>query len=129
MVENIVNGIVNGGLKKYSKKFQSLPEDTQIRVYFNDLKVVYDVCVNFQPKEKVSFRDILDSKFDLLGFEPKATPIFVKTLTMFSEQYDCPPTDISVFIFKKNRIGIAVYKKLDHIHTNSLSNHLRLLEI
>jgi hypothetical protein len=125
-----VNKIVDKGLKKYSTKHNSTIDKTQIRVYFDgELNVKYEIFVDFHPKESVTFKDILDSKFDLMGFEPLATPVFKQSLSMFAEKFGCKPTDVSVFIFKKKKTGIVVFDKLQHVHTDTLSNHLAELEI
>ena len=129
MIEGIVNKIIIGGIQNFSKKYEASNDTTQIRVYFDkDKRVRYDACVNWQPKEEVSFKQIMNKKLDLLGYEQLSTPIFDKALRDFSEQFQISHEDISVFIFyQKKQIGLCVFQKSEHVHTVLLSNYLPTL--
>tara|TARA_R110000850_G_scaffold199964_3_gene326105 strand:+ start:1540 stop:1932 length:393 start_codon:yes stop_codon:yes gene_type:complete len=126
MITGVVNKIIVGGIQSFAKKLESTNDTTQLRVYFNkDQQVMYDACVNWQPKETVSFKQILNKKLDLLGYEQMATPIFDKSLRKFSEEKNIKLEDTSVFIFWQNKkIGLCVFNKSDHLHTVPLSSHL-----
>lgn len=126
MIESIVNKIIIGGIQNFAKTYESTNDTTQIRIYYDENRqVAYDACVNWQPKERVSFKQILNKKLDLLGYEQLSTPIFEKALVRFSDQFDIPESDISVFIFYlKNQIGLCIFNKSDSVHTASLAQTL-----
>ena len=129
MIESTVNKIIIGGIQNFSKLFNATNETTQIRVYFDKEKQVkYDACVNWQPKETVTFKQILNKKLDMLGYEALSTPIFKKSLLSFSEELNIEHNEISVFIFnQKNQIGLCVFRNSNHLHTTSLAQHLPTL--
>lgn len=129
MIEPIVNKIINRGLDNFQTQFQAQPNTTQIRVYLDEggEAVRYDACVNWQPKQTVSFKEILNKKMDLMGYEQMSTPVFYKALVLFSNQFEKPIEQTSVFIFRSETdrtIWLAVYNLADHIHTALLSETL-----
>lgn len=126
MVKSIVNKIIFTGLKNYSKTYQVLQEKTHIRIYFDEVQTVkYDMCIEWQPKETVTFKQILNKKLDLLGYEALATPIFKKSLDLVSEELKIEKNDISIFIFSQSNIlGLCVFNKAEHVKTLNLSEHL-----
>jgi hypothetical protein len=83
--------IMNTGIGKYSRINEVTEEQTQILVKAEgDEKVNYTICKEWKPLEVVSFKQIMDVRVDILGFEMLA----------------------SLFIFKKDsKLGIAVYEK------------------
>lgn len=130
MIEPIVNKIIIGGIQNYAKNYQSSTDTTQLRVYFDENEQVrYDVCVGWQPKETVTFKQFLNKKIDLLGYEAMSTPIFKKSLLHFSENLNIDKSEISVFIFYlKAQIGLCVFKgQTQHLHTELLSTHLPVI--
>lgn len=131
MIEGIVNKIIIGGIKNFAKNFDTTEDKTQIRIYYNENgQVAYDACVNWQPKDQVSFKQILNKKLDLLGYEQLSTPIFEKSLVRFSEQLQIKKSEISVFIFyQKNQIGLCVFDGVEPKHTTSLAQTLPALLI
>jgi hypothetical protein len=103
--------IMNTGIGKYSRINEVTEEQTQILVKAeSDDKVNYSICKEWKPLEKVTFKQIMDVRVDILGFEMLASPFLRKSVNMYSKYYESD--DINLFIFKKDsKLGIAVYDK------------------
>jgi hypothetical protein len=129
MIESIVNKIITDGITNFSKVYEAPIEQTQIRVYLDDdLNVKYDVCKEWLPIKEVTFKEILNVKFDLLQKEALASPVFKKSVLIFAEKYEVGPTEVSVFIFvRKSKTGICIYAKNEHKETQTLTNHIQQL--
>tara|TARA_A100000171_G_C2001877_1_gene82212 strand:- start:24 stop:413 length:390 start_codon:yes stop_codon:yes gene_type:complete len=103
--------IMNTGIGKYSRINEVTEEQTQILVKAEgDEKVNYTICKEWKPLEVVSFKQIMDVRVDILGFEMLASPFLRKSVDMYSKYYESD--DVNLFIFKKDsKLGIAVYEK------------------
>jgi hypothetical protein len=103
--------IMNTGIAKYSRINEVTEEQTQILVKAEgDEKVNYTICKEWKPLEVVSFKQIMDVRVDILGFEMLASPFLRKSVDMYSKYYESD--DVNLFIFKKDsKLGIAVYEK------------------
>lgn len=103
--------IMKTGISKYSKELGLSKENTQILVQSEGAEgVTYKMCGDWNPKMKVSFKDIMDVKVDLLGFEKLASPFLRKSVEMYSKYYEGSIDEMNLFLFEKNsKIGIAVY--------------------
>ena len=116
MILSKTQKIMKTGIAKYSKSLERKEEDIQIQVKAdqNSEGVIYQICDKWNPKIEVSFKDIMDTKIDWLGFESMAAPFMRKSVDWYIKYYESISSDISLFTFKKdNRIGVAVYHKLD----------------
>lgn len=105
--------IMKTGIAKYSKEFNIAKEDTQILITSEekDGALTFRMCSSWNPKQRVGFKDIMDVKVDLLGFEMMASPFLRKSIEMYAKYYDVLVKDINVFIFEKSdKIGLAVYE-------------------
>jgi hypothetical protein len=105
--------IMKTGIKKYSKLFDTTKDDTQILVQAQEKDGVhYMMCYKWNPKMKVSFKEIMDVKIDLLGLENLASPFLRKSIDMYADYYGALPEEMNLFIFEKNeKVGLAVYVK------------------
>ncbi len=105
--------IMKTGIKKYSKLFDATKDDTQILVQAQEKDGVhYMMCYKWNPKMKVSFKEIMDVKIDLLGLENLASPFLRKSIDMYADYYGALPEEMNLFIFEKNeKVGLAVYVK------------------
>ena len=73
--------IMKTGILKYSKKFNTTKDDTQILIKANQNDGVnYTMCNSWKPKDEVSFKDIMDVRVDILGFEMMASPFLRKSV-------------------------------------------------
>ena len=129
MVESITNKIMLGGIKKYSKLYQKSEKDVQIRISKNENEVLdYEICQDWQPKESVTFKDILNKKIDILGYEQLSTPFLIKSLDLYKNEFNVDDKQLSIFLFSRNdKIGIAVFKEKQNLKLITLSKHFEQL--
>jgi hypothetical protein len=129
MVESITNKIMLGGIKKYSKLYQKSEKDVQIRILKNENEVLdYEICQDWQPKESVTFKDILNKKIDILGYEQLSTPFLIKSLDLYKNEFNVDDKQLSIFLFSRNdKIGIAVFKEKQNLKLITLSKHFEQL--
>ena len=121
--------IMNTGIGKYSRINEVTEEQTQILVKAEgDEKVNYTICKEWKPLEVVSFKQIMDVRVDILGFEMLASPFLRKSVDMYSKYYESD--DVNLFIFKKDsKLGIAVYEKNDFKEILTLEKQFERLGI
>ena len=63
MIQQITSKIMLGGICKYANIYQDEEKNVQIRVSKNgEDSLNYQMCQNWQPKESVTFKDILNKK-------------------------------------------------------------------
>ena len=123
--------IMKTGISKYSKELEITKESTQILVTSDEANGVdYTICESWKPNFKVSFKDIMDVRVDLLGFEMMAPPFLRKSVDMYANYYDTLPKEINLFIFEKNdKVGVAVYDKTVFKEAISLEKQFERLGI
>ena len=123
--------IMKTGIAKYSKEFETTKDNTQILVKADEGDGVnYTMCNNWKPKNEVSFKDIMDVRVDLLGFEMMASPFLRKSVDMYANYYDTLPKEINLFIFEKNdKVGVSVYDKTVFKEAISLEKQFERLGI
>lgn len=112
MILSKTRKIMKTGIAKYSKQLKLEKNETQILVRANeeDEGVNYMICAKWKPNMKVSFKDIMDTKIDLLGFENLASPFLRKSVDMYAKYYDESVSEMNLFIFQKDdKVGVAVY--------------------
>ena len=123
--------IMKTGISKYSKEFETTKENTQILVRANEGDGVnYTMCNSWKPQNEVTFKDIMDVRVDLLGFEMMASPFLRKSVDMYSKHYDTSNSQINLFIFEKSdKIGVAVYEGTKFKETLTLEKQFERLGI
>ena len=132
MIYGPVKKIMLTGINKYSKLFGQEAEKVQIKVTINQEAGALDfvMCNEFKPQNQVTFLEIMDKRFDFLGYEALSTPYLAKCIAMFCEEYDCPIEEASCFILKKNEnVMLAFYQGHSFKKGLSLQKQLELLGI
>jgi hypothetical protein len=130
MVEQITTKIMTGGIEKYSKNYGLETKQVQIRISKNLEKgaLKYEICKSWNPQEEVSFKDILNKKIDILGYEAMATPFLIKSIELYEKEFDVSQENISVILFLNGKkINLAVYDKIKNIKLVTLSKHFECL--
>lgn len=125
MILGVVSKIMSSGIERYSKEWSCDEASVQIQILSNGMGgIKYKMCQNWQPKQEVTFLEIMGKKFDLLGYEALSTPFMVKSLDKFSKDYETPALNISVFLAKRNeQIALAVFNGTKSTRSLSLSKH------
>ena len=131
MIYSKTQKIMRTGINKYSKVFGIDANNTQILIKNNESEEVsYTMCNDWQPKLEVSFKDIMDVKVDLLGFEGLASPFLAKSVVMYAHKYETTISNINLFIFEKNKkMGVAVYENTDFKEAIPLEKQFERLNI
>ncbi len=129
MVISKTTKIMQTGIKKFAAEFNVSVEEAQIQVTMLETgEIVYKKVNNWLPIIQVTFLEIMDKKYDFLGFEAMASPVMQQSIVLFAEQLKVNPLEINVFIFEHNKqIGIAVYHLQEHKKNILLKNHLENL--
>jgi len=84
------------------------------------------MCQDWQPKEEVTFLQIMDRKIDLLGFEMLSTPFMRKSLVKFSKDHDGTLENMSAFLSKhKDSVAISVFKDTECVRSLMLEKHFQ----
>jgi transcription antitermination factor NusA-like protein len=125
MVQQITSKIMLGGIKNYAEQFGNKDEEVQIRISHGDQDTLtYQICVNWQPKEVVTFKNILNKKIDILNYEALATPFLINSLNLYQKEHDIEKEDVSVFIFTRNKkVSLAAFNKSQNVKLTSLEAH------
>ena len=125
MIQQITAKIMLGGIDNYAKKYQVEKKDVQIRLSKAEgEKIKYEMCTNWQPKETVTFKNILNKKIDILQYESLATPVLLKSLELYNSMYDVGFDSLSIFILShKKSIALAVFDDFKNLKLINLENH------
>ena len=100
--ENKTREIMGKAIIRYAKNWKCADSSVQILIKpSGDEGLTFAICQNYQPKEPATFKQILDVKIDLLGYEMIATPFIVKALKKMCEERGLPDGSVSAMIAKK----------------------------
>jgi len=115
----------------FGKTQKIMKTGIQILVKANENEgVSYTMCNSWKPQNEVSFKDIMDVRVDLLGFEMMASPFLRKSVDMYAKYYDASSSQINLFIFEKSeKIGVAVYEDTTFKETLTLEKQFERLGI
>ena len=129
MVQQITNKIMLGGIKTYAEKLEKKQDEIQIRISHGEQGALkYEICVNWQPKEVITFKNILNKKIDILNYEGLATPFLINSLNLYEKEHDVENEHISIFIFTRNKkVSLAAFNKNKNIKLTSLEAHFERL--
>ena len=118
-----------GGICKYANIYQDEEKNVQIRVSKNgEDSLNYQMCQNWQPKESVTFKDILNKKIDILGYEQLSTPFLLKSLNLYQKEFEAEKEKLSIFLFNRNdKVGLAVFEDKKNLKLLTLSKHFEQL--
>jgi len=118
-----------GGICKYANIYQDEEKNVQIRVSKNgEDSLNYQMCQNWQPKESVTFKDILNKKIDILGYEQLSTPFLLKSLNLYQKEFEAENETLSIFLFNRNdKVGLAVFEDKKNLKLLTLSKHFEQL--
>jgi len=116
MILKITNKVMRDGIVRFAKLNAVDNMSLQLMIFTTDENATpkYKYCVKGVPKEEVSFNQILNLKYDLMNREAIAKPFIQESLLKLSDEYNCKPSDLLVFIYSKDKecsdVGLYVYK-------------------
>jgi hypothetical protein len=129
MIQQLTSKIMLGGICKYANIYQVDEKDVQIRVTKNgEESLNFEMCKSWQPKEVVNFKDILNKKIDILGYEQLSTPFLIKSLNLYQKEFGTVNEKLSIFLFNRNdKVGLAVFEEKQNLKLLTLSKHFEQL--
>ena len=104
------------GIIRYAQENAVDNLSLQLLIFTNDENATpkYKYCVEGVPKKEVTFNDILNLKYDLMNREAFAKPFIQESLLKFSDELNCKPMDLLIFIYSKDKdcseVGLYLYK-------------------
>ena len=118
-----------GGICKYANLYRAEEKEVQIRVTKDQNSGLnYEICQGWQPKEMVTFKDILNKKIDILGYEQLATPFLIKSIDLYKKEFSLEDEKTSIFLFNRNnKVGLAVFEEKKNLKLITLSKHFEQL--
>lgn len=129
MIITKVESIMLTGINAFAKEFKVSNEDAQIQVVFEeDAAISYYKAKDFVPQAKVKFTEIMQVKFDILGFQGLVRPFMQQSIIDFSIELGVAPIEVSGFIFLKNQnLYIGIYNGHQFYKHYTLQAHLEKL--
>jgi hypothetical protein len=127
MIFEKTRDIMLKGINKYSQQYGTQSNQVQIQIVAQgEGGLKYSMCQDWQPKEEVTFLQIMDRKIDLLGFEMLSTPFMRKSLVKFSKDHDGTLENMSAFLSKhKDSVAISVFKDTECVRSLMLEKHFQ----
>jgi hypothetical protein len=121
--ENKTREIMGKAIIRYAKNWKCADSSVQILIKpSGDEGLSFAICQDYQPKEPATFKQILDVKIDLLGYEMIATPFIVKALKKMCEEKGLPDGSVSAMIAKKgDAMKIIAYSSGQAVGVHELS--------
>jgi len=105
MIKGMVKGILLRALNNFAK--QGGVNTSEVQLYYqmdenSPSEVRFTKMVKGSEKESISFLDIINKRFDLLGQEETAKPYMAKSITAFAKELSEETKDICVLIYSSN---------------------------
>ena len=126
MILKKTSDIMLTGIAKFNQEFNATSDQqTQIHVsMLPDGTIVYKKALDWEPKDVVKFTEIMDVKFDILGFQSLARPVMQQSIVTFAEELNLDIEKVSVFIFENQAVVyLAVYNENNFVKHLSLKQH------
>ena len=116
-------------LEKQSKNLNIDIVQIQLLLSFQNGKLTYYQCLNFQPKEIVLFKTIL-GMIDLIGIEIKANNFMINSLEYFAKKYGVDVESTNVFLIgKDSEVILIVYCNQNNVEQINLMDHFKNVEL
>lgn len=128
MIFEKTRDIMLKGINRYSEQYGTEKSNVQIRITADDSKekggLKYTMCQDWQPKEDVTFLQIMGRKIDLLGYEYLSAPFMRKSVEKFAKDHDGTLENTSAFLsVYKDTIAVSVFKDTECVRSLLLEKH------
>jgi ABC-type sulfate transport system substrate-binding protein len=116
--ENKTREIMGKAIGRYAKDWKCTESSVQILIKpSGEDELAFAICQDYQPKEPVTFKQILNVKIDLIS-----TPFIVKALKKMCEEKGLPDGSVSAMIAKKGEaMKIIAYSSGQAVGVHELS--------
>lgn len=102
--------IFNKAIKRFAKKEGVEEQNVSILLSLNEeKKVEYTLCVNYEPKEKLTIKEVLGVKMDLKQYSVIVPPQIKNILLGFEEEQKSSEVEVGVYINPKEEDEILYF--------------------
>lgn len=101
MVQEYVENIMRNGIKNFASKHQKTIDEVQILILWNEeeQRPNYKKMISGEGSFPVTFKEILDVKFDMMNREAMCGMFITKTLERYSKELQCAMSSLFVIIY------------------------------
>ena len=131
MITDYVEKIMRNGIDHFSKELNKSNQEVQLLIFWDaeEEKPKYKKLVQGSSNEIVSFNQILNVRFDMMNREGICANFISKTLERFSNQLECPMTELFIVILLEpnedvDDVKLHLYKKQNLIQELDLEQIL-----
>jgi hypothetical protein len=131
MITDYVEKIMRNGIDHFSKELNKSNQEVQLLIFWDaeEEKPKYKKLVQGSSNEIVSFNQILNVRFDMMNREGICANFISKTLERFSNQLECPMTELFIVIHLEpnedvDDVKLHLYKKQNLIQELDLEQIL-----
>ena len=92
-------------IKRYANDLKKENQEISIMLYLKqdeEEEVGYKICVNNNPVETVTIKDVLNVKFDIKGYSLIVPPYIKQFLNDFEKQLNSKAIDVCVYLSKED---------------------------
>ena len=94
-------------IKRYANDLKKENQEISIMLYIKqggeeDGDVGYNICVNNNPVQTVTIKDVLNVKFDIKGYSLIVPPYIKQFLNDFEKQLNSTTIDVCVYLNKED---------------------------
>lgn len=128
MIFEKTRDIMSKGINRFAEQYGTENTNVQIRITADDSEtkggLKYTMCQEWQPKEDVTFLQIMGRKIDLLGYEYLSAPFMRKSVEKFAADHDSTLENTSAFLsVYKDTIAVSVFKDTECVRSLLLEKH------
>jgi hypothetical protein len=92
-------------IKRYANDLKKENQEISIMLYIKqdeEEEVGYKICVNNNPVQSVTIKDVLNVKFDIKGYSLIVPPYIRQFLNDFEKQLNSKAIDVCVYLSKED---------------------------
>jgi hypothetical protein len=94
-------------IKRYANDLKKENQEISIMLYIKqdgeeEGEVGYNICVNNNPVQSVTIKDVLNVKFDIKGYSLIVPPYIKQFLNDFEKQLNSTTIDVCVYLSKED---------------------------
>lgn len=91
-------------IKRYANDLKKENQEISIMLYIkqDEEEVGYKICVNNNPVQTVTIKDVLNVKFDIKGYSLIVPPYIKQFLNDFEKQLNSKAIDVCVYLSKED---------------------------
>lgn len=113
-------------MKRYATSENKDISTIQLVLGLNENGNTYTLCEGYEPKKDLTIMEVLNVRFDLLGYSQIAPPFILKSLVRFSEKHSFPLENSKVMCVPNNNdVLLFVYNDKAYVETITFADLFR----